>query len=342
MKPVDEALSGTRILIVEDDQRVVRAMTRFLGLHGGEVEALDRVAAVLPWLSQNTVDVVLLDFHLPDGDGLALCSTIKALPSPPPVVVLTGDDNVQRRAKALSRGADDLLLKPPHPIILLRRLDNVLRRYRAEAENLRLIRRLESYISTAAVEHIRSPESVERIDATLLFSDLRGFTAASFTQDAGTVFELVNQVLTTQSRIIRRCGGYVDGFSGDGLLALFEGEDAGQSACRAAAGILRWARQTSLGDWQQLPVGMGLHRGVVMRGDLGDSDRRVFTVLGSPVNIAARLCGSAKALEAVVSQTLVDAIGSTGGFEASREVSLRGLPAPMQIHSLRAEHWPSV
>lgn len=341
MTRLNEDLGSAHILLVDDDQRVVRSMKRFLELYGGRVSSLSRMGEVMPWLAENTPDIIVLDFHLPDGDGLSLCSEIRGLPSPPPVVVITGDDDVKRRAEALSEGADDLLLKPLHPHILLRRLSNVLYRYRVEAQNRRLIRRLESYVSTAAAVHLLGPETSERIDATLVFSDLRGFTAASFTQDAAAVFEQVNQVLTTQSRIIRQCGGYVDGFSGDGLLALFEGDQAAEAACTAAASILRWAEKTSIGTWERLPVGMGLHRGEVIRGDLGDSDRRVYTVLGSPVNIAARLCGAAEALEAVVSHQLVARL-EDNAFDKPRDVMLRGLPAPLRIYSLRSEFWLGV
>jgi adenylate cyclase len=339
MTPSEAELGGAKILLIEDDTRVVRAMSRFLEIYGGQVFSLSRVAEVMPWLAEHSPDIVVLDFHLPDGDGLALCAQIRALPSPPPVVVITGDDDVQRRAEALSRGADDLLLKPPHPHNHHPRLTNVLRRYRAEAQNRQLIARLESYVSTAAAQHLLGPDTSERIDAILLFSDLRGFTAASFTQDAAQVFDQVNLVLTTQSRIIREHGGYVDGFSGDGLLALFEGDAAAAAACRAAATIIRWARSTSLGSWEQLPVGMGIHRGVVIRGDLGDDTRRVFTVLGSPVNIAARLCGAAAALETVVSEAIVTTVGDEAGFCSPREVMLRGLPAPLRILSLSPDHW---
>lgn len=341
MTPTGKELGGARILLVEDDGRVVRAMTRFLELYGGVVTSLSRVSAVMPWLAENTADIILLDFHLPDGDGLSLCAQIRALPSPPPIVILTGDGDVKRRAEALSQGADDLLLKPPHPHILLRRLTNVLRRHRAEAQNKQLIRRLERYVSAAAVQHLLGPETSERIETVILFSDLRGFTAASFTQDAAVVFDQVNRVLTTQSQIIRQHGGYIDGFSGDGLLALFEGSGAAEAACCSAADILRWAKSTSIGQWEQLPVGMGLHRGIVIRGDLGDDTRRVFTVLGSPVNIAARLCGTAAALEAVVSEPIIQAVGSGDAFHRPREVTLRGVPEPMRIQTLIPDRWPS-
>ncbi len=337
--PTGKELDGARILLIEDDERVVRVMSRFLTLYGGTVVPLGRISAVMPWLSENSADIILLDLHLPDGDGLDLCIKIRASDSPPPIVILTGDGDVKRRTEALAQGADDLLLKPPHPHILLRRLTNVLRRHRAETQNKKLIRRLERYVSTAAVQHLLSPETSERIEAVILFSDLRGFTAASFTQDAAAVFDQVNLVLTTQSQIIRQHGGYIDGFSGDGLLALFEGADAAKAACRAAADILHWSRETAIGTWKQLPVGMGLHCGSVIRGDLGDETRRVFTVLGSPVNIAARLCGTAAALEAVVSEPMIEAIGSSAGFHCAREVTLRGVPEPMRIQTLIPEHW---
>ncbi len=324
-------LSSTTILIVDDDPRLSDSLSRSIAQAGGQSRIFSDGAGVLPWLSTQPGDLVLLELQLPGIDGVELCLQINRLPHPPPILIITAEPSVERQLAALSAGAADLVLKPFHPRVLLRRAANLLQRRQAQAANKKLIARLESYISPAAA---RSLGTQERIEATLLFSDLRGFTAASFTQDADRVFTLVNAVLTGQTRIIQNAGGYVDGFSGDGLLALFEGDDAETRACDAAAQILRWAASTELGDWKQLPVGMGVHHGTVIRGDLGDARRRVFTVLGSPVNIAARMCGVASALEAVVSTGIVRSVNAPERFHTPRPVSLRGLPAPLTVYSL--------
>ncbi len=127
----------------------------------------------------------------------------------------------------------------------------------------------------------------------------------------------------------------MDKFAGDGLLAVFTGDDGPRRACAAAADVVRWARQTDeVPLWQPPPLGLGIHVGPVLRGDLGSDRRREHTVLGPTVNVAARLCGQAGALEVLVSGRAVQAVGDAASFGLERRVSLRGLPEALGVHRL--------
>jgi adenylate cyclase len=337
------ALQHARVLVVDDEPALRRVVRRLFAKYGAEVleagtraEALDSLAVVRP-------DAVLLDLGLPDGDGLDVCRAVRALPGPGrvPVAVVTGSDPTLHHIRALEAGADDFVSKPYAPRILLARLCNLIERYRAERDAALLSEELGKYLSAAAVERVLQHQEAEQVEATILFSDLRGFTATSFESDLEPLFNAVSAVLRRQVDRIQAWGGYVDKFSGDGLLAVFQGADGPTRACAAAADIIRWARETDeVPLWQPPPLGLGIHVGRVLRGDLGSERRREHTVLGPVVNVAARLCGHAEALQVLVSSTAARRVVGSLRFGPEFLVTLRGLPAPLSVCCLDVEAAP--
>jgi len=298
------------------------------------IMGVSSISEALGEFEQGNCDVMVIATTLCAQDTLLLSNAETSGGLNVPLIVITPQSDAVAQIDALKVRVDDVILRPIQPDILVSRIRNVMSRYRARRINLALIDRLESYISRAGIQQAISPGATEEITATVLFSDLRGFTAASFAHDPSEVFGFVNTVLTVQMEHVRAEGGYVDGFSGDGLLALFEGDEDCTNACRAGKRILTWAAETTIGPWTScLPVGLGIHRGTVVRGDLGNDHRRVYTVLGTAVNVTARLCGVAQAGEAVVSDDVV-ARAKESAFNASRRVDIRGLPHPIEIHSL--------
>ncbi len=302
-------------------------------------EAIDGVDA-METMAGTPPDLVLLDLEMPRLDGMGVLlrmrrdGNLKRIPA----MVVTGLDVVDYHVQALEAGADDFLIKPFHAAILLARAGNLLARSRAERRNDELMRNLEAYVSQPARVHDHCSADAEHIEATILFSDLRGFTATSFNQDMRRLFVAVNEVLAYQSELVLTAGGYVDKFSGDGMLAVFEGDDGPVRACEVARDVIQWARGfAGIAFWNPPPIGLGLHYGFVMRGDLGSVRRREFTVLGSTVNVAARLCGVAGALEAIASDSIVARVGDSFDFDAPRQVGLKGLPADASTHRLRVD-----
>ena len=332
--PLQEAVC----LIVDDDPNIRQLLRRILERNGAHVEEVATGAEALLRAIACDPDLILLDYNLPDLDGLAVCRALRENASLflTPIVMVTGADIQGMHVEALTAGVDDLLAKPIHHAILLARLSNLVLRRRAEQENTRLIRKLESYVSEPARGQALGKSGIERVEATVMFSDLRGFTATSFKQDPVRVFVAVSSVLAKQVEIVRECGGYTDKFSGDGLLAVFEGDDGAHNACRAARWIVNWAWEFDLiAFWNPPPIGLGIHYGDFLRGDMGGESRREYTVLGHTVNVAARLCGIAGPLEVKVSDTVVQRVGSAFTFDAGELRDLKGMPADSRIHALK-------
>jgi len=146
-------------------------------------------------------------------------------------------------------------------------------------------------------------------EMTILFSDMRGFTALSEQYNPHKVYETINASLALQSKRIAEYGGSVNKFLGDGLLACFSGEDRSKRAFHCVQQLLLDLQKLD-DDETYLPchVGFGLNDGTVLFGLLGDHTRREFTVIGDTVNTAARLCGIAEPFKALMTQKFIDTL----------------------------------
>ncbi|MSP91255.1 MAG: adenylate/guanylate cyclase domain-containing response regulator [Myxococcales bacterium] len=330
-------LDGARILVVDDNQPVRFVVRRYLERAAATcVEAEDGNQA-LAVLATEAFDLVVLDIDMPGLNGIDTCLQLRANPTTArlPVVFLTGRDDEMRHVQALQAGGDDFITKPFTAPVLIARIANLVARHRAERENTRLVELLRRYVSVPLRAGEAGRQAVERVDATVLFSDLRGFTATSMHESAEHVFSAISDVLAEQTRIVTKWHGYVDKFSGDGMLAIFEGADSAHDACRAAMDIVSWARAfAGISFWQPPPIGFGIHKGEFLRGDLGGENQLEFTVIGAPVNIAARLCGVARALEIVVSEDIARRVEGRVRLSSPRLVPLKGLSEAASLHTV--------
>jgi adenylate cyclase len=151
------------------------------------------------------------------------------------------------------------------------------------------------------------------------------------------VFEILNGHLGAQVELVYQHGGYIDKYSGDGIMGVFDGEQMAADACRCALAILQRTRE--LADIQgaaSIRLGLGINKGQVTIGNLGSGDHLDYTVIGRTVNLAARLCGIASQ-SVVVSKEVRDAAGTVPGiaFATERAVSVRGFRDPITVYDLQ-------
>ncbi len=118
----------TRILVVDDDQRLRDLLVRYLGGEGYEVKAVAESAAMDKQLARERYDLLVLDLMLPGEDGLAICRRLRAQEHAPAIIMLTAKGDDVDRIVGLEMGADDYLPKPFNPKELLARIKAVLRR----------------------------------------------------------------------------------------------------------------------------------------------------------------------------------------------------------------------
>ena len=326
--------------MVDDNHPVRFVVRRYLQRCKALIVEAENGAQALELVRASDFDLILMDVDMPVMDGLEACRAMRADTSlrRTPIIFLTGRDDEERHMEALAVGGDDFMAKPFTAPILLARISNMVTRFRAELEVLRLLHVLQQYVSLPVREHKGRAVAVEEVTATILFSDLRGFTATSLAQDPARVFKAISDVLAQQTQCVLDNGGYVDKFSGDGLLAVFEGPDCCLAACRSAAQIVAWARQyEGISFWNPPPIGLGIHHGTFLRGDLGGENQREYTVIGGTVNIAARLCGAARALEVIVSEEVARSAAAEFHCGEPRLVNLKGLTEQARIFPLDLE-----
>jgi class 3 adenylate cyclase len=344
---MDEILSGKRVLVV-DDTGVARLLAAdILGAVGIEILEAETGAEALKRAAEHPIDAFLLDIKLPDMNGIELCRSLRAMEPyrNAPMIFVTALDQREVLQWAVEAGADDFIQKPLHAMVLRRRLANLLQRaaYLKQVESMSLS--LRRYVSPRTEEIARvyatygKLPAPRRQDACILFSDARGFTELSQEIEPEALFGMLSGALAAQVALVNRHDGYVDKFTGDGVMAVFDSGSMAAKCCRCALDILdhskRFAAQKGMSGIR-LGIGIGIHLGPVVVGNLGSDEYLDYTLVGTTVNLAARLCGLA-GQSIVVSQAVRDALGDAPEFvfAAERPVAVRGFKDPITVYGLQ-------
>lgn len=195
----------------------------------------------------------------------------------------------------------------------------------------------------ASLQNLTEPRSLE---ATVLISDIRSFTAFAEQLPPAEVLAILNRVQGTFAEIVKTHGGTVDKFMGDGMLAVFGAPDptddhADRAVAAAESMLASVAELNATGDLAPVRIGLGVHSGRVVTGVLGSGARLEFTVIGDTVNIASRLesMTKEKGVAAIISsETLLRAARPLSDFLSLGTVAIRGRVQPLDVHTLRSTY----
>jgi adenylate cyclase len=342
---MDEILNGKRVLVV-DDTGVARMLAAdILGAAGIEILEAETGAQALQRAAENPIDAFLLDIKLPDMNGIELCRSLRAMEAyrNAPMIFVTALDQREVLQWAVEAGADDFIQKPLHAMVLRRRLANLLQKaaYLKQVESMSLS--LRRYVSPRTEEIARvyatygKLPAPRRANACVLFSDARGLTELSPEIEPEMLFGMLSGVLAAQVALVNKHDGYVDKFSGDGVMAVFDSGSMAAKCCRCALDILdhakRYAAQKGMAG---IRLGIGIHLGPAVVGNLGSDEYLDYTLVGTTVNLAARLCGAASQ-SIVVSQAVRDAVTDAPelAFVSERPVVVRGFKNPVTVYDLQ-------
>lgn len=311
--PVDPG--GVRLLVVDDNELNRDMLSRRLGSRGYGVEVAEDGERALAMVEGQAFDLVLLDVMMPGLSGIEVLERLRARwpESDLPVIMATARDTTEDVVEALRLGANDYVTKPLDFPVVLARVETQLTLKRQKQEIRRLAEDLElrnrfiqslfgRYLSDEVVAGLlATPEGPrlggEQKKVTLLMSDLRGFTPLTEGLSPDQVLRLLNSYLGAMADVILSHQGTIDEFVGDAILAIFgaplaredDARRAVQCAVEMQAAIQELNRSNEREGLPRLEMGVAIHTGQVIVGNIGSERRTKYGVVGSAVNHAGRI-----------------------------------------------------
>ncbi len=344
---------GARLLVADDNKVNRLLLARSLQLQGHRVDSAENGRVALEMLRQQAYDLLLLDMEMPELDGFGVLEQLAAdaLLRDLPVIVTSSLEGVSHVVRCLELGADDFLHKPVNAALLKARVNSSLEKKRLRDQQNELVRRFAT--SEVAQDLAQSGFALggRRVQATVMFSDIRSFTALVESQPPEETIELLNTYYTLMFDAINGRGGVVNQMIGDGLMALFGAPlplaDHAHAAAQAALDMVELmglfnAEREGVGK-PPIRIGIGIATGEVVAGYTGTQQRATYTCIGDTVNLAARLEGHTKQAGRTV---LVDA--ATAAALDTRlhcsplgAVEIRGKVATVDVFALDAGPSPN-
>jgi adenylate cyclase len=351
-----------KVLVVDDLPQNVKLLADLLAAKGYAVataasgpEALLKVEAERP-------DLVLLDVMMPEMSGYEVCRKIRENPATGilPVVMVTSLDPGQERIRGLEAGADDFLPKPVNQAELLARVRSLVRvkqlydtvqaqsaqlaewnktleeRVNDQVAQLERLGRLKRFFSPQLAELIvagdaEDPLKSHRREITVVFLDLRGFTAFAETAEPEEVMSVLREYHAEMGKLIVDHEGTLERFTGDGMMVFFNDPlpvpNPAERAIRMTLAMRDRVKDLRV-KWRKrgvdLDFGVGIAQGYATIGAIGFEGRLDYGAIGTVTNLAARLCGEAKAGQILVSQRMIGMIEELVDAEAVGDLALKG------------------
>src|SRR5881296_4669436 len=328
-----------KILVVDDMPVNVKLLADLLTVKGYTVVTAASGAEALVKVEKEQPGLVLLDVMMPGMSGYDVCRKIRENPATAmlPVVMVTALDPAQERVKGIDAGADDFLTKPINQPELLARVRSLLRikalhdeltelnrslehRVQEQVTQLERLGRLKRFFSPQLAEAIvtggaEDPLKSHRRDITVVFLDLRGFTAFAETSEPEEVMAVLRQYHAEMGKLILEWEGTLERFAGDGMMVFFNDPVAvpnpAERAIRMAAAMRGRVAELAVG-WKKtgfdLDFGIGIAHGYATLGAIGFEGRVDYGAIGTVTNLAARLCAEAQPGQVLLHQRVMTTV----------------------------------
>jgi adenylate cyclase len=363
-----------RILIVDDSDTNRDILRTRLVPQGYELlEASDGEEA-LSIARQHHPDLILLDVMMPKIDGIEVCRQLKSDTELPfiPIVLVTAKADSKDVVAGLEAGADEYLTKPVDQAALVARVKSMLRmkgltdQVRTQAADLanwnrtledRVARQLMQIDRMDRLKRFLPPQVAElvlssgddrvldshRREVTVVFCDLRGFTAFAETAEPEDVMNILGEYHARVGAIIHKFEGTIEHFAGDGLMAMLNDPlpcpDPCVQAVRMAA-EMRAAVADLTAKWRKhgfdLGFGVGIAHGYATLGRIGFEGRFDYAAIGAVTNLASRLCDEAEDGQILIDGKVRAAVEEIAELERLEDLKLKGFHRPIKAANVRA------
>jgi class 3 adenylate cyclase len=351
---------NSRILVVDDTPANIQALAAILKERGYQISVATNGQQALDVLARVQPDLILLDVMMPEMDGFETCRRLKAAEQwrQIPVIFLTAKTETADIVQGFELGAVDYVAKPFNAHELLARVNthltvDELRRSLAtkNAELARaheLVRRaFGRYVSEeVAASILQSPEGLdlggEEREVTILMSDLRGFTALAARLSPHEVIQFLNLYLESMVDVISRYEGTIDEIIGDAILVIFgapvscEDHAAKAVACGLAMQLAMAEVNRRLTEKRvpELEMGIGIHTGRVVVGNIGSLRRTKYAAVGSNVNLAGRIESFTTGGQLLISDSTREKIKAPLQIVGQFQVDPKGANQSLQLHEV--------
>ncbi len=353
-----------KILIVDDEpfnldllEQELQDQGYVIERAGDGAEALEKVPSFLP-------DVILLDYMMPNMNGLEVLGRLRKDEKHKgiPVILLTAKATQEDKIRGLDAGADDYVVKPFDSFELLARVRAMLRikqmhdtleewnrtladKVRQQVDELERMNRLKRYLSPQIAETIlaqdENPFKTHRREITAVFLDLRGFTAFSDSAEPEEVMEVLHRYHAEMGKLIFQFEGTLEKFMGDGIVVIFNDPIPCDDHCQKAVCMaldmrdrVKEMRATWSKQGYDLDLGVGLAAGYATLGTVGFEGRMDYGSVGNLPNLAARLCAEAKGGQILTDQKTMSKLEAFVEAESLPELQLKGLSRPVTAFNI--------
>ena len=336
-----------RVLVVDDSAAIRHLVADCLRRQGFRITTAVDGQDGLSKAVADPPELILTDYDMPRMTGFEYVVALRrdTRTRDIPIVMLTARDTKRDQAQMRAAGLTSYLVKPFTTDKCIAIVERVL----AEARLARYKQASRLYISEGAVQAaedqamsgemfaVRASET----DATLLFSDISGFTSMSSRMSPAEVVAILNASFDMLCPVIRDQGGDIDKFIGDAIMAVFEDrpeldEPHALRAVRAAWGMQRALDEFNVDRDPPLVMRVGLNSGPIVRGDIGSRFvRRDYTCIGDAVNRAQRHESKAPKGGVLMSATVYERVKEHVEIEEVGGIQLKGIDEPVSAYILK-------
>ncbi|NEP51451.1 MAG: response regulator [Moorea sp. SIO3C2] len=328
------------ILIVDDEPVNLQVLVNHLSLHNYNIiQAVNGLDAFTKICQGCRPDLILLDIMMPKMTGYEFCKKIrdKFLPNELPVVLLTAKNQISDLVAGFAAGANDYLTKPISKNELLARIKTHLQLAKINVAYGRFVpREFLQFLERESILDVQLGDYVQK-EMTVLFSDIRSFTSLSERMSPQDNFNFINDYLSRVSPVIRNYNGFIDKYIGDAVMALFpeKADHALKAAIEMQKQVYSYNSHRNNSGYEPIAIGIGLHKGSLILGTVGESERMDTTVIADTVNLASRLESLTKiyGAEILISKPTLTDLDNRDSYHYRRlgRVNVKGKSQPVEI-----------